>query len=211
MNFTAAEVIDFIENKVQIDVRLLSAEEINKTTEVFGCAIEMIERAELMQAELEKAHDEAVKDFCHFLIDKAEGGEISICDLPELIVEWGGLPQTAEPTVPSEKVADIKNMNFYYKLGVLNKTLLLDVYEFDDFEKMMQIAKSIDCKYGSDMDNCHFVIQSFKDNSYDFRNSCFSQINIPIKNIEGQIDKLTKEIMADFKNIKSSKDGAENG
>lgn len=94
-----SEIIDFIENKVQIDVRLLSAEEINKTTEVFGCAIEMIERAELMQAELEKAHDEAVKDFCHFLIDKAEGGSIAVDELPDLVVEWGS---------PSRKSAGVK-------------------------------------------------------------------------------------------------------
>ena len=37
----------------------------------------------------ENAHDEAVKDFCHFLIDKAVGGSVEINELPDLAVEWG--------------------------------------------------------------------------------------------------------------------------
>ena len=37
----------------------------------------------------ENAHDEAVKDFCHFLIDKAEDGKVNIDELPDFIVEWG--------------------------------------------------------------------------------------------------------------------------
>lgn len=36
----------------------------------------------------ENAHDEAVKDFSHFLIDKAKDGSIEICDLPNLVAEW---------------------------------------------------------------------------------------------------------------------------
>lgn len=48
--------------------------------------------------ECEKAHDEAVKDFSHFLIDKAEGGNIEIAELPDLVVEWMN---------PSRKVADV--------------------------------------------------------------------------------------------------------
>lgn len=36
----------------------------------------------------EKAHDEAVADFSHFLIDKAKDGSIDICDLPDLVAEW---------------------------------------------------------------------------------------------------------------------------
>ncbi|MBR5826281.1 MAG: hypothetical protein IKY78_04255 [Clostridia bacterium] len=35
-------------------------------------------------------HDEAVEDFAHFLIDKAENGAIQICDLPDLVLEWKG-------------------------------------------------------------------------------------------------------------------------
>lgn len=36
----------------------------------------------------ENAHDEAVKDFSHFLIDKAKDGSVDICDLPDLVAEW---------------------------------------------------------------------------------------------------------------------------
>ena len=98
----ASEVVDFIENKVQIDVGVLSAEDIVKTTEVFDRAIELIEEAENLETELaintgamrayqeafENAHDEAVKDFSYFLIDKAKDGCIQINDLPDLVVEW---------------------------------------------------------------------------------------------------------------------------
>lgn len=46
---SVAEVVDYIENKVQIDVGVLSAEEIVKTTEVFDTAIELIESAEQLE------------------------------------------------------------------------------------------------------------------------------------------------------------------
>lgn len=36
----------------------------------------------------ENAHDEAVADFSHFLIDKAKDGIIEICDLSDLVAEW---------------------------------------------------------------------------------------------------------------------------
>ena len=36
----------------------------------------------------ESAHDEAVADFSHFLIDRAKDGCIQINDLPDLVVEW---------------------------------------------------------------------------------------------------------------------------
>lgn len=135
VKMSAAEVVDYIENKVQIDVGVLSAEEIVKTTEVFDTAIELIESAEQLEkdnallrqevAELKKnnkdleakasinkgamrayrdacenAQDEAVKDFCHFLIDKAENGIIEIYMLPDLVVEWGS------PSRKSEKVTN---------------------------------------------------------------------------------------------------------
>lgn len=130
---SATKIVDYIENKVQIDVGVLSAEEIVKTTEVFDMAIELIESAEQLEkdnallrqeiAELKKvnknletdasinkgamrayreacenAQDEAVKDFCHFLIDKSENGSIAINELPDLVVEWGS---------PSRKAADV--------------------------------------------------------------------------------------------------------
>lgn len=55
----------------------------------------------------ENAHDEAVVDFSHFLIDKAKDGSIDICDLPDLVMEWKSkLPQSAELTAPSRKEPD---------------------------------------------------------------------------------------------------------
>lgn len=55
----------------------------------------------------EKAHDEAVADFSHFLIDKAKDGSIDICDLPDLVAEWRRkLPQSAELTAPSGREPD---------------------------------------------------------------------------------------------------------
>lgn len=40
------------------------------------------------QVALENAHDEVVKDFACFLIDRAKDGCIQINDLPDLAVEW---------------------------------------------------------------------------------------------------------------------------
>ena len=94
---TVAEAKDFLENKVVIDVDVLSAEGIVKTTEALDVAIETMERVELMQAELENAHGEAVKDFCHFLIDKADGGSISVDELPDLVAEWRKFPKGKSP------------------------------------------------------------------------------------------------------------------
>ena len=55
----------------------------------------------------ENAHDEAVADFSHFLIDKAKDGSIDICDLPDLVAEWKDkLPQSAELTAPSGREPD---------------------------------------------------------------------------------------------------------
>lgn len=48
--------------------------------------------------ECEKAHDEAVKDFSHFLIDKAKDGSIDVDELPDLVVEWMS---------PSRKAVDV--------------------------------------------------------------------------------------------------------
>lgn len=50
--------------------------------------------------ECEKAHDEAVKDFSHFLIDKAEGGSIEVAELSDLVAEW------KSPSRKSEKVTN---------------------------------------------------------------------------------------------------------
>lgn len=50
--------------------------------------------------ECKKAHDEAVKDLSHFLIDKAEGGSIEVAELSDLVAEW------KSPSRKSEKVTN---------------------------------------------------------------------------------------------------------
>ena len=47
------------------------------------------EEINFLQTELTKAHEEAARDFAHFLIDKAVDGNVSVCDLPDLVIEWG--------------------------------------------------------------------------------------------------------------------------
>ncbi len=55
---------------------------------------------------LENSHDEAVKDFSYFLIDKAKDGCIEICDLPDLVAEWSS---------PARKDAELmKEINAFF-------------------------------------------------------------------------------------------------
>ena len=54
------------------------------------------ENRELFKQEVAtELHDEAVEDFAHFLIDKAENGAIQVCDLPDLVFEWKGAADNA--------------------------------------------------------------------------------------------------------------------
>ena len=75
---------------------------------VFPYFKEYEENIAMLQKSLENAHDEATKDFCHFLIDRSEGGVISICDLPELLVEWGALPEVEGYTAKADNSRDAK-------------------------------------------------------------------------------------------------------
>lgn len=49
------------------------------------------------------AHDEAVEDFAHFLIDKAKDGVIQVRDLPDLVIEWGEAPSGSDADSSSMK------------------------------------------------------------------------------------------------------------
>ena len=91
----------------------------------------------------------------------------------------------------------IKKENFFYKMGVMCGALLYSTYKFDDFEKMMESAKGIKDRYGRDMLGCQFVIQTFRDGSYDFEKSCFSQIVVPVNDINLRFDRIMNEIMED--------------
>ena len=74
--------------------------------------------------------------------------------------------------------------------------LLYNTYKFDCFEKMFQKAKEISKKY-NDMKYCTFVIQAYKDNSYDFSKACFSQVEGSVYSIETEIDSIVKKFLQD--------------
>jgi hypothetical protein len=64
---------------------------------------------------------------------------------------------------------------YFYKLGVMNGSLLYTTYKYDSFNELCNKLTHIKNKYGWDMGLCSFVVQAYKDNSYDFNNSCFFQ------------------------------------
>lgn len=88
----------------------------------------------------------------------------------------------------------IKNKRFFYKMGVMCGELLYHTYKFDDFGKMVEEAQKISDKY-NDMQYCTFVIQAFKDDSYDFEKSCFFQTRLPVYDIETKKDNIMKQIL----------------
>lgn len=93
-----------------------------------------------------------------------------------------------------ELLENLKSKKFYYKMGVMGGELLYDVYEFDDFEEMMKEAFQICDKY-HDMQRCAFVFQAFKDNSFDFKTSCFFQTKTSVYGIKIQMDDLIRDIL----------------
>jgi hypothetical protein len=62
----------------------------------------------------------------------------------------------------------------------------------------MKSAKDLNDKYKSDMQYCTFVIQVFKDSSYDFRKSCFSQTKVCVNDVETEIDNVIETILSDY-------------
>lgn len=64
---------------------------------------------------------------------------------------------------------------FFYRLGVLSFSTTLKSFRYDNFESMSNEMTKIKKKYCWDMARCTFVVQAYKDNSYDFYNSCFLQ------------------------------------
>lgn len=92
----------------------------------------------------------------------------------------------------------INKRGFFYKVGVMSGDILLTTYRFNDFEKMMKELSDIDDKYKSDMQRCAFVIQAFKDSSYDFKNSCFCQMYINVMGIKEKKDTVASRILHEF-------------
>lgn len=101
----------------------------------------------------------------------------------------------------------IDNTPFCYKLGVMYGQLLYKVMKFDSFEKMIQEAYQIDERYQSDMQKCDFVIQAFKDNTYNFETSCISQIRIPVNDIKTKTEDIAGKILSDAEKTLKAKKG----
>ncbi len=95
----------------------------------------------------------------------------------------------------------MKEKKFFYKMGVMCGELLYTTSEFDSFEKLLEEAKSINDEFKSDMSNCDFVIQTFRDSSYDFKKSCFSQIRIGVNNIDDKTDFVVRKIINDYSEL----------
>ena len=90
----------------------------------------------------------------------------------------------------------IKGLRLYYKMGVMCGNVLYFTYKFDDFEKMIKEATDIKNKYKRDMSYCTFVIQAFKDDSYDFEKSCICQLQISVNQIETALDAVVSKILS---------------
>lgn len=90
----------------------------------------------------------------------------------------------------------LKAIKLYYKMGVMCGSTLYFTYKFDDFEKMIKEATDIKNKYKRDMSCCTFVIQAFKDDSYDFEKSCICQLQINVNQIETAIDAVVSKILS---------------
>lgn len=95
-------------------------------------------------------------------------------------------------------IEQINNTPFCYKLGVMCGQMLYETMKFDNFEKMIQEAHQIDEKYQSDMQKCDFVIQTYKDNSYNFESSCISQIRLPVNDIKTKSEDIAGKILSDY-------------
>lgn len=102
----------------------------------------------------------------------------------------------------------VKSKKLFYKMGVMCGELLYYTYKFDDFEKMVQKAKEISEKY-KDMQYCTFVIQAFKDDSYDFEKSCFFQTELFVYDIKTKIDSIAEKILQDSEENEEA--GTDNG
>lgn len=92
----------------------------------------------------------------------------------------------------------INNKQFYYKVGVMYGQTLYYTMKFNTFEEMFQRLTQIDQKYKSDMQYCSFVIQAYTDNSFDFKNSCFSQTERSVRGIESRVSDIAEEILKDY-------------
>ena len=96
-------------------------------------------------------------------------------------------------------IHQVYSKNFYYRMGVLCGDMLYYTKKFESFETMMQYCEETDKKHGWDMGRCRFCFQAFKDDTYDFATSCFSQVEMPVNGIAQNKGKLAEIILRDYK------------
>lgn len=93
-----------------------------------------------------------------------------------------------------------KAKKYFYKVGVLSGVTLLTTFKYDSFNELCNKLTHIKNKYGLDMGYCSFVVQAYKDNSYDFNNSCFLQEEFMVSNWDKTKEKwLKNKIESDYK------------
>ena len=93
----------------------------------------------------------------------------------------------------------IDNKKIFYKMGVMCGETLYMTYKFNKFSKMIEKADEINNKYKSDMRYCCFVIQAFKDDTYDFEKSCFYQDKINVSSVKENAEFVAEKIIKAFK------------
>ena len=68
----------------------------------------------------------------------------------------------------------IKYLSIYQFTMILGGGILYTTFKYDNFSELSKQLTIIKSKYGWDMGFCKFVVQAYKDNSYDFERACFS-------------------------------------
>ena len=92
----------------------------------------------------------------------------------------------------------INSKQFCYKVGVMCGKALYYTMKFNTFKEMIQRLTQIDQTYKSDMKYCTFVIQAYTDNSFDYKNSCFSQMERSVIGIKSRVTDIAEEILKDY-------------
>lgn len=94
----------------------------------------------------------------------------------------------------------MKDKEFYYKVGVMCGENLYTTFKHKGFKELSERLTGIKEKYGWDMGYCKFVVQAYKDNSYDFQKSCFLQEVFSVNSWREEVEKWLKDkIKKDFK------------
>lgn len=99
----------------------------------------------------------------------------------------------------------INSKQFCYKVGVMCGNTLYYTMKFNTFKEMVQRLIQIEQTYKSDMQYCTFVIQAYTDNSFDYKNSCFSQIERSVIGIKSKVVDIAEEIVKDYETFEQER------